>query len=440
MAGKFVYFARLVSALALFAWGGSLGISTKALAAQGNDETRLEFFERYVRPLLLEKCSECHGADTQWNGLRVDSLEGLLHGGDQGPAIVPGDADASLLIEAVRRTGSAPMPPDDPLNAQQIEALTQWIDAGAIGPKSGSDPQQHPNAGDSHWAFQPIEDPIPPENRWPDWVRNEIDLFVAEKLEAESLAPAAEASPQTLLRRMSFDVTGLPTSAENVRSTLLQDTNTEQTKQADVWIDHLLASSDYGEHWARLWMDVARYSDTKGYVYGREEKQFIHAHVYRDWVIDALRRDLPYDQFIKRQLAADMITDAGDADRAAMGFLTLGRRFIGVSHDIIDDRIDVVTRGLMGLTVACARCHDHKYDPVPTADYYSLYGVFLNSTEAREVISDCSTLIDETAKAWLAELHKREDAFEQAMLAARKTASERMSAKIVDYFIAQTEM
>ncbi len=209
-----------------------------------------------------------------------------------------------------------------------------------------------------HWAFQPLK----------PGKEQSIDEFIQKKLAKHGLKPSPRADARTLARRASFDLTGLPPERTDV--------------PYEPFVDQLLASPHYGEQWARHWLDVARYSDTKGYVYAREEKNWVHATPYRDWVVRALNEDMPYDRFLLLQIAADQVVPPKSPDLVAMGFLTLGRRFLGVTHDIIDDRIDVVTRGTLGLTVACARCHDHKFDPIPTRDYYALYGVFQSSAEA----------------------------------------------------------
>ena len=229
-----------------------------------------------------------------------------------------------------------------------------------------------------HWAFQPLQKATPPTIKNAERAGNEIDRFIIARLEKEGLQPSPQADRRTLIRRATMDLTGLPPTPEEVGAFV-----SDASPQAYAWlIERLLASPHYGEQWARHWLDLARYSDTKGYVYAREEKRWVHAWAYRDWVVRALNADLPYDRFLKLQIAADQIVPAGSPDLAAMGFLTIGRRFLGVTHDIIDDRIDVVMRGTQALTVACARCHDHKYDPIATRDYYSLYGVFQSCAEA----------------------------------------------------------
>lgn len=223
-------------------------------------------------------------------------------------------------------------------------------------------------ASAEHWAFQPLQ-PVKAAG---------VDEFIHLKLREQGLSPSPRTDARTLIRRACFDLTGLPPSPEETEA-FVRDASPDAYPRL---IERLLASPHYGEQWARHWLDVARYSDTKGYVYAREEKNWVHATPYRDWVVRSLNADMPYDRFLLLQLAADQVVPPRSPDLAAMGFLTLGRRFLGVSHDIIDDRIDVVMRGTQALTVACARCHDHKFDPIPTRDYYSLYGIFQSSAEA----------------------------------------------------------
>ncbi|MFN0125068.1 MAG: DUF1549 and DUF1553 domain-containing protein [Verrucomicrobiales bacterium] len=280
-----------------------------------------------------------------------------------------------------------------------------------------------------HWAFQPLLRGAPPEVRREGWVKSDIDRFILARLEAVGLAPAAPADARALIRRMSFGLTGLPPKVEEVDAFVVAAATDGQAAVGEL-IDRLLASPRYGERWGRHWLDVARYSDTKGYVYGREERQFVHAPAYRDWVIRAFNEDLAYDRFLLLQLAGDQLVAPDSPDLAAMGFLTGGRRFIGVTHDIIDDRIDVVTRGTMGLTVACARCHDHKYDPVPTADYYSLYGVFHGGNDRLVPLAASDD----------GELAKRRGTLESLMTKRLEEAGERLRSRIGDYLAAQLEL
>lgn len=280
------------------------------------------------------------------------------------------------------------------------------------------------------WAFQPVKKPAPPPVRHAAWCRNEVDRFILARLEAQGQHPPPAAGPRALLRRMSYRLTGLPPSLEEVRAfeseAALDIAGAVQRAAA-----RLLASPRYGEGQARHWLDVARYADTKGYVYAREERFFVHSHLYRDWVIRAFNDDLPYDQFLRLQIAADHIVPPHSPDLAAMGFLTLGRRFLGVTHDIIDDRIDIVTRGTMALTVQCARCHDHKYDPVTARDYYALYGVFHAGNERLERIGP------ETSDK---ELAKRMEALREAMQKRRAEVGERLRTRLADYLAAQLEL
>ena len=252
------------------------------------------------------------------------------------------------------------------------------------------------------------------------------------RLEAAGLRPAAETDRRTLIRRLSFDLRGLPPTPEEVSAFV----NDDDPAAYSNLVDRYLASPQYGEQWARHWLDVARYADTKGYVYGREEFNFTHSYVYRDWVVNALNEDLPYDEFIRLQLAADTLTDdSSREDLAAMGFLTLGQRFLGVRPDIVDDRIDTVTRGFMGLTVSCARCHDHKFDPVPTADYYSLYGVFSASSERLVPIDPAYSEKPEYA-AFTEEMKKREGALSETFTTQTKVLEVRLRSQVDRYLAA----
>jgi mono/diheme cytochrome c family protein len=399
-------------------------------------DEREDYFETHIRPLLAHKCINCHGATEQSGGLRLDTATGLKQGGDSGPAIQTNRPDASLLIQAVRRNGDLQMPPDDELSDLEISQLTEWIRSGAYWPSSAVQIESGivTNAR-SHWAFQPVTRPVVPSpkstaaNGQP--AQHPVDAFIQQRLQREGLASSPRADRRTRLRRLSYTLTGLPPDMELVEE-FLEDSH------PDAWprlIDQLLSSPAYGEHWARQWLDLARYSDTKGYVYAREERFWVHAWSYRDWVVKSLNDDMPYDRFLLLQIAADQVPDRRETDLAAMGFLTLGRRFLGVQRDIIDDRIDVVTRGTMALTVGCARCHDHKYDPIPTADYYSLYGVFASCRE-RMVPLASSALPEEYTR----ELQSRWQKLEETRQQRRQETAARHRARIGDYLQAQFEL
>ena len=358
-----------------------------------------KLFESRVRPLLVEKCQGCHGAKIAEAGLRLDSRRSLMAGGDDGPVVVPGDAAKSRLVTAVRRVGDLAMPPDEKLTPDEVAAIETWVAGGAPWSGPGADgpagapaegvasmEQRLATARETHWSFAPPQRrPAPdlagslPPAVVAAWSRSPIDRFVAARIAAAGLEPAAEAQPRELFRRLCFDLTGLPPSADEADAFCARAAGGAEAADAAFRdaVERLLASPEHAEHWARRWLDLARYADTMGYAFDQQDPRYPFAWTYRDWVVDALHRDVPYDRFVTLQLAADRIEPAVPrSDLAALGFLTVGRTFLGNQHDIIDDRIDLVTRGLMGLTVACARCHDHKYEPVAAADYYALYGIF----------------------------------------------------------------
>ena len=376
--------------------GGSL-----ATAAESMSKDLETLFESRVRPLLAAKCQGCHGDKVAEAGLRLDSRRSLLAGSDTGPVVVPGDAAKSRLLAAVRHTDDMAMPPDGKLSADEIATLESWVAAGApwSGPGGDGDAaapaaaasmeERLAEALKTHWSFIP-----PARHHAPDlpatfnpalrdaWSASVIDRFIGTALGDAGLAPSPQAAPRDLIRRLSYDLTGLPPSAEEADAfCAAAAAGTAATEEAfRAAVERLLASREHAEHWARKWLDLARYADTMGYAFDNQDHRYPFAWTYRDWVVDALHRDLSYDRFVTLQLAADRIEPpVPRSDLAALGFLTVGRTFLGNTHDIIDDRIDLVTRGLMGLTVACGRCHDHKYEPVSTADYYALHGIFSSS-------------------------------------------------------------
>ncbi|QDU25369.1 Planctomycete cytochrome C [Anatilimnocola aggregata] len=396
------------------------------------DDAGLHLFETSVRPVLVEKCLECHGPKAQESNLRLDSREAALRGGESGPAIALDKPEQSLLLKAIRHSGQLKMPPEAKLKDAQIAAIERWIKLGAPWPKVDLAVNPRAEIARQHWAFQPVRDP-PVPTQFP--AANPIDSFVHEKLSAAKLVASPRADRRTLIRRATFDLLGMPPTADEVDAFVCDDDPSAYARL----IERLLASPHYGEQWGRHWLDVARYSDTKGYVYARENRTWVHAWAYRDWVTKSLNDDLPYDKFLLYQIAADQA--AGDEKRhlAAMGFLTLGRRFLGVTHDIIDDRIDVLTRGTMGLTVACARCHDHKYDPIPAADYYSLYGVFQNCIE-RSVPAGEPQERDAAYQAFEQEWQKRQKKLDDLLLQRRNESAARVRERVGDYLMAQLEL
>ena len=332
------------------------------------------FFERHVRPILIDHCVGCHGPNVQEGGLRLDTRTGVFQGGDSGPAVMPGQAEKSLLITAIRRTEDRAMPPEEALAPKDIESLRQWIADGAFWP---SDTDHSDSLVGQHWSLMPIQEPRLPVDPDSNWPHKKVDALLLKRLVDQQLTPSPQVTLRTLIRRLSYDLKGLPPELDEIER-VLEDSSPDAISRL---VDRFMASPRYGEHWARHWMDVARYADNKGYVFF-EQSEFPWAFTYRDYVIRALNQDRPYDRFVMEQLAADKLDDLeSPADMAALGFITVGGHFVNNTHDIIDDRIDVVTRGLMGLTATCARCHDHKYDPISQADYYALYGIFQSCSE-----------------------------------------------------------
>ncbi len=369
------------------------GICSVSLAAESEfSAEHIEFFEAKVRPVLATHCYECHSgkSKTLKGGLRLDGRQFALKGGESGTAVVLGKPDESLVVQAVRWESSE-MPPKGKLKPDQVAALVKWIELGAPWPDEDSAPTviaaktyDWPRIRRKHWAWRPVEKHIAPVVKKMDWVKNEIDRFVLAKLEDAKLQPVAAASPRVLVRRMYLDLIGLPPTPKEVEDFVKAATSDRQAA-VEACIDKLLESRHYGERWGRHWLDVARYSD--GYGGFLDKDAFPQAWRYRDWVVDALNRDLPFNQFVKMQIAGDLL---GEPDGAlATGFFALGPTYRSDGGDpdsvaqakgeTLDDRVDTFSRGLLGLTVSCARCHEHKFDPIPQMDYYSIAGIFNNT-------------------------------------------------------------
>jgi hypothetical protein len=355
-------------------------------APDAADPDAIAFFEKRVRPVLVERCYECHsaGAEPVQGELLVDSRRGLRRGGDSGPAIVPFSADQSLLIKAVRYNNpDLQMPPEAKLPAEQIADLEAWVNRGAPDPRRQAvertkKPTLDLARGREFWSLRPVADPPAPHVENTSWPANDIDRFLYAKMSEKSLRPVADADKRTLLRRASFDLIGLPPTPEEIDA-FLADGSPDAFARV---VDRLLDSPRYGERWGRHWLDVARYADTAG---DNSDFPIPQMHLYRDWVVEAFNRDLPYDQFVCQQIAGDLMPANGDGDRRgqaiATGYLAGARRFGSrvddyPQHLTIEDTIDNLGRAFLGLTVNCARCHDHKFDPITTEDYYGLYGIF----------------------------------------------------------------
>lgn len=355
--------------------GGSFAIAgTFVSAADTFPPEQIEFFEKSVRPVLAENCYSCHGGHRHENGLRMDLRSAIIRGSDYGKVVEPGNPAASKLIKAINHTpGVEAMPKKaDKLKPTDIAALEKWVQMGLPWPEEKVLAHDHEKTDPmKHWAFVPVQKP-----------KGNVDSMVGEKLKVAGMDFAPMADPASLCRRIYITLTGLqPTYAE------IQEFEKASAKNAqaatDALVAKLLATPAYGERWARVWLDVARYADTDGYQVAGKNTRYPYAYTYRDWVVKALNDDMPYDQFLKYQLAADKMVPQGqnDPNLAALAFLNVGDRFISNKDLQTDDRIDVVSRGLLGLTVACARCHDHKFDPIPARDYYAMYSIFNSSEE-----------------------------------------------------------
>jgi cytochrome c553 len=421
-----------------------------------------EFFEREIRPILVERCQKCHGPDEQKGGLRLDSRAALLAGGDSGPVLEPGHPDTSLLVDAVATGQIVQMPPDGKLPAAQVAALAKWIKLGAPWPDSPAEPA--PSMIDSadpweptpeeraFWAFQPPQEPALPAVRDLSWCRNPIDRFVLAELEKAELVPAPPADKRALLRRATFDLTGLPPTPEEM-SQFLSD---ERPDAFEHVVDRLLASPRYGERWGRHWLDVARYADSNGL---DENLAYAEAYRYRDYVVRSFNGDKPYDQFLREQLAGDLLPESADETErleriVATGFLCLGAKMLAeddpvkMEMDIIDEQIDTLGTAVLGMTFACARCHHHKFDPISQADYYALAGIF-KSTQTMDTYTVVARwherpLEDAAYRTTQAEhaerLAQADRALEQAQRAANSLILAAQRDRLADYLQAATHL
>ncbi|MCE9596274.1 MAG: DUF1549 domain-containing protein [Planctomycetes bacterium] len=374
------------------AWLVGVLVTAAVVGARAQQEPTsddLEFFERRVRPILEERCLSCHSSALAKpkGGLTLDTRAGWERGAVLGAAIVARDPDASPLVRAVRYDDlELQMPPKGKLPDGDVAVLEEWVRRGAPDPRDGEahETKRSTVRAEDHWAFRAVADVTPPRVANEAWVANDVDRFVLARLESEGLAPAAPATKRELLERVSFDLIGLPPT-----STELTDFEGDASKDAyERVVDRLLASPHYGERWGRHWLDLARYSDSNGL---DENLGLGEAWRYRDWVVRALNADLPYDQFVIDQLAGDLLPEPADKDAladqlTATGFLVLGPKMLAEQDkqklvmDVVDEQLDVASKAFMGLTVGCARCHDHKFDPIPTRDYYALAGVFKSTS------------------------------------------------------------
>jgi hypothetical protein len=376
--------------LAAFFSLGLLAVApVKAAETAARDEAAaIEFFEKKVRPILVDNCYTCHSASTNAKGsLRLDDRKGMIDGGNRGPAIVSGHPEKSLLIQSVQHAEDAPkMPPKKHLTEEEIAILSKWIKDGAVWPKAkvvvSKYNEKYDKLRKEHWAWQPLRETKAPTVRDTSWPTSDVDRFILAKLEEKGLKPVADVDKVSLLRRVTFDLAGLPPTPEEIDA-FVKD---ESTGAFEKVVDRLLASAAFGERWGRHWLDVARYGESTG---SSRNVPYPHAWRYRDYVLNAFNNDKPYDQFIREQIAGDLLpaksTEQRDEQMIATGFLALGvkdvnQRFkVRFVMDNIDEQIDTVSKAVLGLTVSCARCHDHKFDPIPATDYYALAGIFYST-------------------------------------------------------------
>jgi len=384
-------------------------------------QTPEDHFEKKVRPLILERCVKCHGPETSRNNLRLDSQEGILKGGKRGVAVIPNKPEESLLLKVVKRSGDLKMPPDGPLSTREVNDLELWIKQGAVYPQSKKIAQ----GTAEHWSFQPLKQHGIPKVNNSAWVRNPVDAFILSKLETAGIQPSKQADKRILIRRVSFDLTGLPPSI--VESALYF--SDDSANAYENMVNRYLASPAYGERWGRHWLDVARYSDSNGL-----DENVAHGNAwrYRDYVVESFNKNVPYNQFISEQIAGDLLPYNSDSEKhahlIATGYLTLGPKVLAevdkqkMEMDIIDEQIDTMGKTFLGLTLGCARCHDHKFDPILTGDYYSLAGVFKSTKTMESFVTiakwnentlanekETGLLKEHTAK--VAELKKKADDF-----------------------------
>lgn len=370
------------------------GVQQELKAEETLSPEQSQFFENKIRPVLIKQCYSCHSVqeNEREGGLTLDTREGIRSGGEQGPAVVPGSHSQSLLLKAIRYSDSKlKMPPDGKLSEDQIADFEKWVAMGAPDPRDGEGGAKVQyeidiEEGRKFWAFQPPTAVELPQVRIQDWPRTEIDYFLLAKMEANGFDPVADCEPNILARRLYFDLVGLPPAPEKLAQFEKDYANNSQAAVASL-VDELLQSQGFGERWGRHWLDVARYAESSG---NASNFAFPHAWRYRDWVIEAFMNDMPYDQFVRAQLAGDLLPAQNETEQAAnliaTGFLAIGPKSLNERNrqqfqmDVVDEQIDTTFQAFQALTVACARCHDHRFDPIPQTDYYALAGIF-RSTE-----------------------------------------------------------
>lgn len=397
------FFLSLITVTTLAAGNGA------PVNAESLSPADVQFFENRIRPVLVQHCYECHAADSEELGgkLRLDIRDGILSGGESGPALVSGKPDESLIIQALRYDG-VEMPPEKPLPETVVNDFVEWIKRGAPDPRTADSRPENNAANDEQlWSLKPVRSPTVPDVVSDDWPRDPLDRFVLARMEAAGVQPSPDAHPRSLVRRLYIDLTGLPPTLDEVEQFAATYQN-DRMQAVEVLVDELLAKPQFGERWGRHWLDVARYGESNGNDGLSRNPTFPHAWRYRDYVIAAFNEDVPYDRFLTEQLAGDLLPNGSpeeyDRHLVATGFLAMAAKpakamNTNFAMDVVADQIDVVGRGILGISVACARCHDHKFDPIPTRDYYALAGIF-TSTETM-----WGTAANETLTAPKTDLH-----------------------------------
>jgi len=369
----------------------SAAYGEKKVYSKKDTQAGVVFFENKIRPVLVNRCYECHSEDAEKLGgkLLLDTKSGMMESGESGPSLVKGKPENSLVIQALNWDHDLEMPPDEPLSKSVVNDFVKWIKMGAPDPRSGKVIKV---AGRTYkegelWAFEPVKKTSVPNVKAADWPRSPIDRFVLAQIEGLNLTVAKDAVPEVLIRRLYFDLIGLPPDMEQME-TFAADFEKDGQQAVSRLVDALLASPQFGERWGRHWLDVARYGESNGNDGLSRNPTFPHAWRYRDYVITAFNEDTPYDRFLTEQIAGDLLPsespEQSDRNLIATGFLALGSKPAKAMNnnfnmDVVADQIEVVSRGVMGLSVGCARCHDHKFDPIPTKDYYALAGYFTSS-------------------------------------------------------------
>ncbi|MBX9652375.1 PSD1 and planctomycete cytochrome C domain-containing protein [bacterium] len=430
---------------------------TSPLIADDADKEKIEFFEKKIRPLLVAKCYECHSGKEANGGLRLDTKDFVIKGGDTGPALTPGDPDESLLIEAIRyKNTDLQMPPKNPLSAEEIALLEKWVGMGAPDPRDEATPvvSSGPSGmsieeGRQFWSFMPIKRANLPLINERDWIQTPVDAFVLHKLEAIPLRHAQRADKRTLIRRVTFDLVGLPPTPVQIE-TFLADESPDAFERL---VDRLLADPGYGVRWGRHWLDVARYADSNGL---DENLAFGNAWRYRDYVVDSFNVDKPFNRFVVEQIAGDQVEGANLESRTGTGFLVLGAKVLAepdrekLMMDTIDEQLDATGKAFLGMTLGCVRCHDHKFDPIKQTDYYGLAALFKSTKTFGDTnfgaikhwneFSFASSEEQEKLKSIDAEIAKKKEAATGYRNQAMEKIRSEARSKGADYLMASTKV